>query len=53
MTVTVFKTYFKKKETIKINYRSYFKENKFRNNLLINLLPTRKRYSVMNSNTFL
>ena len=44
MTVTVLKTYFKKKEPIEINYRSYkyFNENEFRNDLLINLDNTNK-----------
>ena len=42
MTVTVLKTYFKKKAPIKINYRSYFNENEFRNDLLINLDITNK-----------
>ena len=44
MTVSVLKTYFKKKKPIKINYRSYkyFNESEFRNDLLNNLEVTNK-----------
>ena len=44
MTVTVLKTYFKKKKPIKINYRSYkyFNESEFRNDLQKNLEITNK-----------
>ena len=44
MTVTVLKTYFKKKEPIEQNYHSYnyFNENEFKNDLLINLDTTNK-----------
>ena len=44
MTVTVVKTYFKKKEPIEINHRSYkyFNAIEFRNDLLINLDNTNK-----------
>ena len=44
MTVTVLKTYFKKKKPIKTNYRSYkyFNESEFRNDLQKNLGITNK-----------
>ena len=44
MTVTVLKTFFKKKEPIKINYRTYkyFNESEFRNDLLTTLDMTNK-----------
>ena len=40
MTITVLKTYFKKKKPIQINYRcyKYFNESEFRNDLQIDLL---------------
>ena len=44
MTVAVLKTYFKKREPIEINYRSYkyFNKNEFRKDLLVNLDNTDK-----------